>query len=37
MAAIYDEEYRPKLAYRALQADLASTDARPRIPQRPRH
>lgn len=36
MAAIYDEEYRPKLAYRALQADLAWTDARPRIPQRPR-
>lgn len=35
MAAIYDEQYHPKLAYRALQSDLASTDAPRRVTQRP--
>lgn len=35
MAAVYDEQYRPKLAYRALQSDLASTDAPRRVTQRP--
>ncbi len=38
MAAIYDADYQPKLAYRALQADLAWAGppmVQPRIPQRP--
>ena len=35
LATIYDTSYQPKPAYRALQAALAWSDARPRITQRP--
>ena len=35
LATIYDTTYQPKPAYRALQAALAWSDARPRIAQRP--